>query len=396
MDLAPTLHFIPFTMKKIKTLLGLLALCVTVNVGCAKGVGTLPEVMSVSPSEGHPEDVVSLNLENFDAKKDIILFGGVPVKLAEAGEPAAAKTSSYEGHPFKDVLIKRQVTPPSEWNTIKKPTTGTVVVPEGLSAGDIEITVRRNDDESDAVRFTVLGTEAAGKGTVAEGDDKGSDGDEEVTPPTTATTDGDKDDGTDAADNPEAGAGDETPPEGSGLPLSYAQLMNVGIVTGFNYVKLTWTVRDVQSAFLQIPINYAGKDTDPVPYDQFNGIADNPFPADPVEDLSGDVNLALLAVASAFDYGFAGSSLNTRPLNYCYFMKPSLASGFVDDACFAVAGVNQTSYNYANVFLPIVDGHAKKTGTWKLPLVAPQNVFTIYYRDFENRLFKKNVSVARP
>lgn len=382
-------------MKKIKTLLGILALCVTVNVGCAKGVGTLPEVMSVSPSEGHPEDVVSLNLENFDAKKDIILFGGVPVKLAEAGEPAAAKTSSYEGHPFKDVLIKRQVTPPSEWNTIntiKKSTTGTVVVPVGLSAGDIGITIRRNDDESDAVLFTVLGTGAAGKkDTVADGDDAG--GDEEVTPPTTADAGDGKDDGDGTVDNPEAGAGDETPPQV--LPLSYAQLMNVGVVTGFNYVKLSWTVRDVQSAFLQIPINYAGKDTDPIPYGQFIGITNDPFSEKPVEDLSGEINLALLAVASAFDYGFAGSSLNTRPLNYCYFMKPSLASGFVDDACFAVAGVNQTSYNYANVFLPIVDGHAKKTGTWKLPLVASQNVFTIYYRDFENRLFKKIVTVDK-
>ncbi len=383
-------------MKKIKTLLGLLALCVTVNVGCAKGVGTLPEITSVSPSEGHPEDVVSLNLDNFDAKKDIILFGGVPVKLAEAVEPAAATTSPYEGHLFKDVLIKRQVTPPSEWNKIKKPTIGTVVVPEGLSAGDIEITVRRNDDESDAVRFTVLGTEAAGKETVAGDGKTGTDGeDEEVTPPTTAGT-GDGKDGDDGvADNPEAGAGDETPPEGSGLPLSYAQLMNVGVVTGFNYVKLSWTVRDVQSAFIQIPINYAGKDTHPLPYGQFIGITSDPFSEKPVEDLSGDINLALLAVTSAFDYGFPGSSLNTRPLNYCYFMKPSLASGFVDDACFAVAGVNQTSYNYANVFLPIVDGHAKKTGTWKLPLVASKNVFTIYYRDFENRLFKKNVTVTK-
>lgn len=371
-------------MKQIKTLLGLLALCATVTLGCAKGVGTLPQVTSVAPSEGHPEEVVTLILENFNAKKDIILFGGVPVKLIETDEPAAATTVSYESHPFKDVLIKRQVTPPGS-SAIKTSVTGTVVIPKGLSAGDIEITARRNDHESDPVDFTVLGSDGAGKDTVADGTVDGDD--EDVLPPTAG------DDAGDDADDGSPGDGGATPPEGSGLPLSYAQLMNVRVVTGFNYVKLSWTVRDVQSAFLQIPINYAERN--PVPYDQFIGIADNPFPGNPIEDLSGDVNLALLAVTSAFDYGFAGSSLNTRPLNYCYFVKRSLAGSFVDDACFAVAGVNQTSYNYANVFLPIVDGHAKKTGTWKLPLVASQNVFTIYYRDFENRLFKKNVIVDK-
>lgn len=379
-------------MKTSHTLfLALLALCV-ISTGCARGGGpNLPQIISVSPGEGAPNDAVELNIEKFDERKDIILFGGVPVKptvipVAGSDESALAETGSAAPAMSLSSYAKNSTT----IIVTQKPLYWSVRVP-GLDPGDIEITIRRGDHETDPVSFTVLG------GTI--GSDK-----EEVTPegsdtpPSTDTADGDEvihpEDGTttDTDDTtPEVDAGDETPPETEEFHPSSVVSLNYSLVSGFNYVKLQWSLAYVESAFIRVPINYVrhsygGSYVDPISFGQFRGSSWNPFPFSPRTNEEG----LLAELATTVMDGAFGS----MPYNYCFVPKVGL-DYLTGEECYSTER-NDTSYNYIDIAVPLASGQQFKNGTWKFRLPARQNVFAVYYRDWESNLKKTHLKIRSP
>lgn len=96
------------------------------------------------------------------------------------------------------------------------------------------------------------------------------------------------------------------------------------------------------------------------------------------------------------------ASLNySRSLNYANITWSAsyVQSAFLRvPANYQVLNHNGTPYNYVNyidVKLPLSGTHSHGD-LLKLRLPTHQNVFTIYYRDWANRLNKKEIKIVRP
>jgi hypothetical protein len=84
-------------MKKIHTLALLTLVLASTSAGCGflkGGSGNKPAVAAVEPSEDSAGATVTVTLENFNDKRDILLFGGVPVSVTD---PTAVASETPSG-----------------------------------------------------------------------------------------------------------------------------------------------------------------------------------------------------------------------------------------------------------------------------------------------------------
>jgi hypothetical protein len=81
-------------MKKPHTLRALIlgVALASSSAGCSLfggGSSSGPSVSAVEPQEGNAGTTVAVTLENFSDKRDILLFGGVPVRTEDPVAPPA-------------------------------------------------------------------------------------------------------------------------------------------------------------------------------------------------------------------------------------------------------------------------------------------------------------------
>jgi len=149
-----------------------------------------------------------------------------------------------------------------------------------------------------------------------------------------------------------------------------------------NYAQVSWSASYVESAFLRVPTNY--RFADPIPFSQFAGQSNHPSAFAPVSNES-DLLEKLADSPVSGDFG-------SRPLNYCKIPRAGIQG--LSSECYT-SNPNTTPYNYVDVMIPLSGTHSH-TGLLKFRLPAHQNVFTIYYRDWANRLNKKEIKIVRP
>lgn len=171
-----------------------------------------------------------------------------------------------------------------------------------------------------------------------------------------------------------------SPNHGSDLPPG---IVSLNYSLSFNYARIHWSANYVASAFLRVPTNY--RFVDPISFSQFAGQANNPYAFAPLSneaDLLGKLADSPLA-----------ANFGSFPLNYCKIPRVGV-QGISSEECYA-SNPNTRPFNYIDVMIPLT-GTQSHAGLLKFRLPAKQNVFTIYYRDWANRLNKKEIKIARP
>ncbi|MCE9623971.1 MAG: hypothetical protein K8R69_00745 [Deltaproteobacteria bacterium] len=158
-------------------------------------------------------------------------------------------------------------------------------------------------------------------------------------------------------------------------------MVSLNYSRSFNYTRVSWSANYVQSAFLRVPTNY--QFADPISFSQFGGQTNNPNAFAPV---ANETELLGKLADSPLS-----ENIGSRPMNYCKIPRAGI-QGVSSEECYT-SNPNTTSYNYIDIPLSGTHSHA---GLLKFRLPAHQNVFTIYYRDWANRLNKKEIKIAKP
>ncbi|MDL1870832.1 hypothetical protein FBR05_01345 [Deltaproteobacteria bacterium PRO3] len=178
-----------------------------------------------------------------------------------------------------------------------------------------------------------------------------------------------------------------SPHQGSGHRPSDSALppgaVSLNYSLSFNYAQIRWSASYVASAFLRVPTNY--RFADPISFSQFAGEANDPYAFAP---LSNESELLGNLAGSPFAAG-----VGSLPINYCKIPRAGI-QGISSEECYA-SNPNTRPYNYIDVMIPRTGTHSH-VGLLKFRLPAKKNVFTVYYRDWANRLHKTQIKVARP
>ncbi len=148
------------------------------DTSTADAGGAAPAAISANPSSAPPGVVVTLTISDFNPSTDAILFGGTSAKIIDSRVGSSANNSSgpppmivqqrmhtffgpnYQG----DLSTRNLFVPqgPAHGNTQgpSQPMMVTVVVPQ-LAAGETDITVQHNNEESAPTSFKILDANAA-------------------------------------------------------------------------------------------------------------------------------------------------------------------------------------------------------------------------------------------
>lgn len=375
-------------MKKIHTLALLTLVLASTSAGCGflkGGSGQKPAVAAVEPAEDSAGATVTVTLENFNDKRDILLFGGVPVRVTD--EAAVAAETATGAKAFADARGSNE-TPDLTAYTVQTTVTRTVVVPN-LDGGPVALTVRRGDYESDSVTFTILSSNSLPKddaAPAAEGDTVAGDGNtgDDITPTDPGAGPTGDDQGSDMGDAGNPPAGSETPPAETPPPhAAYAALSQGASSFGLNYIRLNWSVAYVDSAFIRVPVNYWYADV--ISFGQFHGSSTGPFPFG-ASDSEGGLLEKLASSLLDDDHG-------SMPFNYC--SVPMAGRTNTPHPCYT-SNPNATHFNYVDIMIPLASGEKAKAGTWKFRLPAQANVFTVFYRDWSKNVHHQDLKISNP
>jgi hypothetical protein len=369
-------------MKKLYILLSLTGVFGSSTIGCSffgGGPSSGPGIEAAFPEEGQAGTAVVLDLENFNVKRDIVLFGGVPVKTMDPVDDSAGEAKASVIDERSEKLSTRETPALEEWIAVEKKVSRMVTIPN-LAAGVVEITIRRGDYESPAVPFTIVTPPAPSSSASDENESGDGDSitpkDDTVAGNATGEGEGDAADDTVGPDDP------VVPAPLPALPAATADIYEGVYHLGLNYVKIHWSVSYASAAFIRVPVNewYA----DVLSFGQYRGQAAGPFPFGKSLDETG---LLQKLASSLLDDDFG-----SMPFNYC--VVPGQGRTILSHLhCYDV-NPNRTAYNYVDVMIPLTQGQNAKSGVWKFRVPKTFNVFSIYYRDWSNNVQKKDIKVA--
>lgn len=357
-----------------------------------------PQVLSITPEQASPGDVVEVVMENFDPTTDMIAFSDVPVAVSSLVSLSgnAAMGSGASDSKTEASQMVAQVTVPNLskgyavvriWRDNQAHGSQYFYVNEAGAAAlpsipkDPKIPAKKDDSK---VTSCVINYEC----TKTLGSDYFCENKVCVKKSASADDSGDDEDGDSDGD---AGDGDEGTAESEvSVSLNLAE-EKPGTL---DLVEFAFNLENVQAAFIKAPLGWndsIGKD-DPIPVnrnnvDQFKGNEKYPFKPSS-EDIAdyffGDATGLLEWFKAEGDP--AASAEHVLPYNYCWIPSMNtdqdLKAEYHEARSMCQDSLSSTGWSYVQIFIPLKDGKAK--GTWDLWLPADTNIFQLYYLDWES------------
>lgn len=359
-----------------------------------------PQVLSITPEQASPGDVVEVVMENFDPTTDMIAFSDVPVAVSSlvslSGNAAMGSGVADDKNDASQMVA--QVTVPNLskgyavvriWRDNQAYGSQYFYVAEAGAAAmpsipkDPTIPAKKDDAKATSCIINYECTKTLGSQYICEnkvcvkkaasdddsGDDEDSDGDD----------DGDGGDG---------GDGDE------GTVTAKVTVTYEPVNGNPDLMEFGFEIENVQAAFIKAPLgwnDFIGNDN-PIPYDrknadQFEGNEDYPFKpsTENIDDYFFDGATELLEWFKA-EGDPAAIAENVLPYNYCWipskFTDEGLKAKYHEARSMCHDSLSSKGWSYVQIIIPLKDGKAK--GKWDLWLPADESVFQLFYLDWEN------------
>lgn len=361
-----------------------------------------PQVLSITPEQASPGDVVEVVMENFDPTTDMIAFSDVPVAVSSLVSLSgnAAMGSGATDSKTEASQVVAQVTVPNLskgyavvriWRDNQAHGSQYFYVNEAGAAAlpsipkDPKIPAKNDDAKATACIINYECTKTLGSQYVCEN---------KVCVKKAASADddsGDDDEDSDDNDDGDAGDGDEGVAESKVTVTHKLAKENPGTL---DLVEFAFDLENVQAAFIKAPLDWNDSigNADPIPVDrnnvdQFKGNDDYPFKpsTENIADYFFDGATEILEWFKA-DGDPAASAENVLPYNYCWIPSKNtnqdLKSEYHEARSMCHVTLSGYGWSYVQIFIPLKDGKAK--GKWDLWLPENTSIFQLYYLDWEN------------
>lgn len=352
-----------------------------------------PQVLSITPEQASPGDVVEVVMENFDPTTDMIAFSDVPVAVSSLVSLSGNAVLDSEPTAATDEISQMvaQVTVPN------------------LSKGYAVVRIWRDNQAYGSQYFYVAEAGAAAMPSIPKDPKIPAKKDDPKTTSCVINYECTKTLGSDyfcenkvcvkkaASDDDDSGDDEDSDSDDDGEITSKVVVThklakdNPGTL---DLMEFAFDLENIQAAFIKAPLDWNDSigNANPIPLsstgvDQFTGNNDYPF---------------MPAVADIADYFFdgatelltwfkeegdpAGSADNVKPYNYCWIPSmntiEALKAEYHEARSMCHDSLSSTSWSYVQIFIPLKDGKAK--GKWDLWLPADTNIFQLYYLDWES------------